>query len=81
MLVDLYPDADRDRRPDTGSIPADIGQPPLSDAFDTTYDGGEDEDHLSFGLGLTLGRKLSIDLAADLARSNDSYVVSAFYRF
>lgn len=81
MQVDLYPDADRDRQPDSGSFPAEIVQPPLSDAFDTTYDGGQDEDHVSFGLGLTLGRKLSIDLAADLSTSNDAYVVSAFYRF
>lgn len=81
MQLDLYPDADRDRRPDAGSAPAEIVQPPLSDAFDTTYDGGNDEDHVSFGFGLTLGRKLSIDVAADLSHSNDAYVVSAFYRF
>jgi hypothetical protein len=81
MQLDLYPDTDRDRRPDPGSAPAEIAQPPLSDAFDTTYDGGQDEDHVSFGLGLTLGRKLSVDLAADLSDSNDAYVVSAFYRF
>ena len=81
MLVDLYPDADRDRRPDAGSAPEVIPQPPLSDAFQTTYDGGEDEHHVSFGLGLTFGRKLSVDLAADLSESNDAFVLSAFYRF
>jgi hypothetical protein len=81
MKVDLYPDADRDRRPDAGSVPAEIDQPPLTDAFRTTYDGGEDEDHVSFGLGMTVGRSLSVDLAADLSTSNDAYVVSAFYRF
>ena len=81
MLVDLYPDTDRDRRPDPGAAAAEITQPPLTDAFRTTYDGGTDEDHVSFGVGLTLGRKLSIDLAADLADSSDSYVLSAFYRF
>lgn len=81
MKVDLYPDSDRDRVPDTGTIPAEIVQPPLTDAFRTTYDGGTDEDHVSFGLGLTLGRKLSVDLAADLSTSNDSYALSAFYRF
>lgn len=81
MLVELYPDTDRDRRPDAGSAPAEILQPPLTDAFRTTYDGGADEDHVSFGLGLTFGRKLSVDLAADLADSNDAYVLSAFYRF
>ena len=81
MKVDLYPDTDRDRRPDPGSVPAEIVQPPLTDAFRTTYDGGKDEDHVSFGLGLTIGRKLSIDLAADLSSSNDAYVMSAFYRF
>ena len=81
MKVELYPDADRDRRPDEGSSPAEILQPPLTDAFRTTYDGGQDETHLSFGLGLTLGRTLSVDLAADLSDSNDAYVLSAFYRF
>ena len=81
MKVDLYPDADRDRRPDAGSVPAEIVQPPLTDAFRTTYDGGKDEDHVAFGLGLTFGRTLSIDLAADLSTSNDAYVLSAFYRF
>lgn len=81
MLVDLYPDADRDRRPDPGAAAAEIPQPPLTDAFLTTYDGGADEDHVSFGLGLTLGRKLSLDLAADLSDSSDSFVLSAFYRF
>lgn len=81
MKVDLYPDADRDRRPDPGSSPVEIVQPPLSDAFRTTYDGGKDENHFSFGLGLTVSRKLSVDLAADLSTSNDSFVLSAFYRF
>ncbi len=81
MKVDLYSDADRDRKPDPGSAPAEIVQPPLTDAFQTTYDGGKDEDHVSFGLGLTFGRSLSIDLAADLSSSNDAYVLSAFYRF
>jgi hypothetical protein len=81
MLVDLYPDADRDRRPDPGAVAAEITQPPLTDAFRTTYDGGTDEDHLSVGVGLTIGRKLSIDLAADLSDSADSWVLSAFYRF
>lgn len=81
MLVDLYPDSDRDRRPDEGAPAAEIPQPPLTDAFRTTYDGGTDEDHVSFGLGLTLGRKLSLDLAADLSDSSDSFVLSAFYRF
>ena len=81
MLVELYPDADRDRRPDPGAPPTEAAQPPLTDAFRTTYDGGTVEDHVSFGVGLTLGRALSIDLAADLSESNDSYVLSAFYRF
>ncbi len=81
MKVDLYPDADRDRVPDAGSAAAEIVQPPLTDAFRTTYDGGKDEDHISFGLGLTLGRSLSLDVAADLSDSNDAYVLSAFYRF
>jgi len=81
MKVDLYPDADRDRQPDAGAAPAEILQPPLTDAFRTTYDGGTDEDHLSFGVGLTFGRTLSVDLAADLSTSNDAFVLSAFYRF
>ncbi|KAA0253058.1 hypothetical protein FBQ97_08875 [Acidobacteria bacterium ACD] len=55
--------------PQTGAS-VDIQTPPFSEAFRTAYDGGEAEDHYCFGLGVTLGRLLSIDLGADLGDRN-----------
>ncbi len=80
MKVDLYPDADRDRRPDDGP-PIEVSEPPFSDAYRRTFDGGTAENHFSFGVGVRLGRSFSIDLAADIGKSNQYAVLSAFYRF
>lgn len=77
--IDLYPDANRDRRPD-GESPVNIVNPPLSDAFHTSYDGGKAENHFSFGLGATLGKAFSMDIAVDLGDTTRQMVLSAFLR-
>lgn len=78
--LELFHDSDYDRRPDAGA-PIEITSPPYSDAYRRTFDGGTTEHHFSFGAGARIGRSFSIDLAADLAKSNESVVLSAFYRF
>lgn len=75
----LYPDADRDRRADS-STPVEVTDPPLSDAYRVSFDGGRADDHFSFGVGATLWRKLSIDLAFDVGRASKQLVLSAFLR-
>jgi long-subunit fatty acid transport protein len=77
--IDLYPDADRDRRPD-GATPVEIVNPPLSDAFRTSYDGGEAQNHYSFGAGATFGKAFSLDLAFDIGKTTRQFVLSAFVR-
>lgn len=74
----LYDDADRNRIPDL-TKPVDV--PPFSQAYKVSFDGGEKEDHVSFGLGSTISRIFSIDLAFDIAKTTKSGVVSAFFRF
>ena len=81
MKIQLYPDADRDRRPDPGSSPANLTSPPYTDAFATSFDGGKAENHVSFGLGVSIARHLSIDVAFDTSPSSQQGVLSAFYRF
>jgi hypothetical protein len=77
--LDLYPDTDVDRKPDVGS-PVDIVDPPLSDAFHTSYDGGEAQNHYSFGLGATFGKAFSLDVAVDVGKTTRQLVLSAFLR-
>ncbi|MDL1951267.1 hypothetical protein FBQ97_15820 [Acidobacteria bacterium ACD] len=79
MTLELYPDVDRDRRADAGP-PVEVSDPPFSDAFRTSFDGGEPDDHLSMGAGATLWRKLSIDIAVDVGRASKQVVLSAFLR-
>jgi len=81
MKIQLYPDADRDRRPDPGSTAANLTSPPYTDAFATSFDGGKAENHISFGVGVSIARHLSIDVAFDTSPSSQQGVLSAFYRF
>ena len=78
LVIRLYPDANADRRPDCACAAAIS---PYSEAFSTTYDGGRADDHVSFGLGTTLARKLSLDLAVDIGSASRVVALSAFYRF
>lgn len=79
MTLDLYPDADRDRRADAAP-PVEVTDPPFSEAFRTSFDGGRADDHLSLGAGATLWRRLSLDLAVDVGRASKQVVLSAFLR-
>jgi hypothetical protein len=47
----------------------------------TVYDGGRPDDRFSGGLGATISRKVSFDLAFDLGRSSRVLSASLFYRF
>ncbi|MEO6323822.1 MAG: hypothetical protein ABIT01_09225 [Thermoanaerobaculia bacterium] len=76
--LQLYPDLNNDRRADPVSP---IEFPPISQAYRTAFDGGVAENHVSFGVGASIARHLSIDLAADLSPSTKVVVLSAFYRF
>src|SRR5207249_841279 len=68
----------RDRKPDT-NVPANA--PPFSQAYDTVFDGGRAENHVSFGLGATFSRRISVDLAFDVASTTKLGVLSVFGRF
>ncbi len=80
MRLDLYPDADRDRRADNGP-PIEVTNPPFSAAYRTSFDGGTVDNHVSFGLGATLLRRFSVDLAFDFGKASKQAVLSAFARF
>ena len=41
----------------------------------------KDENHLTFGLGLSLGRHLVLDLSGDIARETQTFSLSGMYRF
>jgi long-subunit fatty acid transport protein len=74
----LYPDLNKDRKPDNGTP---IDAPPFSQAYAATFDGGVAENHYSFGLGATFARRYSVDLAFDIAQSTKVGVLSFFARF
>ncbi len=75
--ISFYPQANR--QPASGT-PVVLVNPPFSQAFATSFDGGQAESHGSFGVGLVLGRFLAVDVAADLAKTSRQLVVSAFLR-
>ena len=41
----------------------------------------EDLNHITFGFGLSVGRKFTLDMAADLTNENKIYSLSSIYRF
>lgn len=41
----------------------------------------EDENHITFGAGLSVGRHFALDVAADIADETSSYSLSGIYRF
>ena len=59
----------------------DVDDPPFSGGVRTVYDGGRPDDRFSGGLGATISRKVSFDLAFDLGRSSRVLSASLFYRF
>jgi len=66
---------------DAQGAPFDVTDPPFSESVRTVFDGGRADDRFSGGLGLTLARSLSIDLAFDVGRSSRQIAMSMFYRF
>lgn len=66
---------------DSGGARYDLDDPPYSQAVRTVYDGGRADDRFSGGIGATLFRNLSFDLAFDLGRSGRVVAGSLFYRF
>lgn len=74
----LYPDANGDRLPDSAT-PVDAQ--PYSRALQIAFEGGESEHRFSAGLGASIGRRISIDLAYEQGRFAKNFVASAFLRF
>ncbi len=66
---------------ETTGTPFDLDDPPFSGSVRTVYDGGRPDDRFSGGLGATISRKVSFDLAFDLGRSSRVLSASLFYRF
>lgn len=66
---------------ETTGTPFDVDDPPFSESVRTVYDGGRPDDRFSGGLGATISRKVSFDLAFDLGRSSRVLSASLFYRF
>lgn len=59
----------------------DVDDPPLSASVRTVYDGGRPDDRFSGGLGATVSRRVSFDLAFDVGRASKVLSASLFYRF
>jgi long-subunit fatty acid transport protein len=59
----------------------DITDPPYSESVRTVYDGGRPDDRFSGGLGATVSRRVSFDLAFDVGRFSRVLSASLFYRF
>jgi hypothetical protein len=66
---------------DGSGTPYQITDPPYSDAVSAVFDGGRADDRFTGGLGLTVGRALSVDLGFDVGRDSRQLGVSLFYRF
>ena len=66
---------------DASGTPYPITDPPYSDAVSAVFDGGRADDRFTGGLGLTVGRALSVDLGFDVGRDSRQLGVSLFYRF
>ena len=66
---------------DSGGVAYDVDDPPFSESVRTVYDGGQPDDRFSGGLGATVSRRVSFDLAFDLGRSSRVLSASLFYRF
>lgn len=77
--VVMKQDANRDAIPDGGDVT--IQDPPFSRALSGVFSGGEADDHVSAGLGATLSRSVSVDIAYDHGRRARYLSASVFVRF
>ncbi len=66
---------------DAGGTAYDIDDPPYSESVRTVYDGGKPDDRFTGGLGATISRRVSFDLAFDVGRLSRVISGSLFYRF
>lgn len=66
---------------DAAGTAFDVDDPPYSESVRTVYDGGKPDDRFSGGLGATVSRRVSFDLAFDVGRSSRVLSASLFYRF
>ncbi|MFN7988022.1 MAG: hypothetical protein U0529_11150 [Thermoanaerobaculia bacterium] len=66
---------------DASGTAYDVTDPPFSAGVRTVYDGGRPDDRFSGGLGATVSRRVSFDLAFDLGRLSRVLSASLFYRF
>jgi long-subunit fatty acid transport protein len=66
---------------DAGGTAYDVEDPPFSESVRTVYDGGKPDDRFSGGLGATVSRRVSFDLAFDVGRFSRVLSASLFYRF
>jgi hypothetical protein len=66
---------------DAGGTAYDVDDPPFSESVRTVYDGGQPDDRFSGGLGATVSRRVSFDLAFDVGRFSRVLSASLFYRF
>jgi hypothetical protein len=76
--ITIVPDANDDRVADSA---APIQAHPYSRALEIAFEGGEPEDRVSFGIGASVSRWLSIDLAYEYGEFAKNFVCSAFVRF
>ena len=54
---------------------------PVDQVLRGVYDGGSPQDHVSVGLGASLFRRLSVDVAYDWSEESSSFSASLFVRF
>ena len=66
---------------DAGGVAYDVNDPPYSESVRTVYDGGKPDDRFTGGLGATVSRRVSFDLAFDVGRFSRVLSASLFYRF
>lgn len=66
---------------DGSGNPYPMSDPPFSGGVETVFNGGTAENRYSGGLGVTLGRALSLDAAFDVGRSAQRFSASLFWRF
>ncbi len=66
---------------ESGGVAYDVNDPPYSESVRTVYDGGKPDDRFSGGLGATVSRRVSFDLAFDVGRFSRVLSASLFYRF
>jgi long-chain fatty acid transport protein len=66
---------------DAAGAPFPITDPPYSASVASVFDGGRADDRFTGGLGVTIGRSLSIDFGFDVGRASRQLAASLFYRF